>query len=395
MSKRIRAENLKIGMSVVQLDRPWTETDFPFQGLLINSYEDIAKVKKYCRFVYIDDGLSGSTGAPFLQKFDGKRKQAFSEQLADARQTYQKTKGLIQGIHHDIRAGRTIDAESARTLIQELVPKVARQLDALMWITNLHNRDEYTANHSINVCILSVVLGHYLGLEQNDLETLGLGALLHDIGKIKVPLRILNKPGRLTDDEFQIMKSHTVHGAAIVKATGKFSDTIASVALSHHEHFSSGGYPNNIKLNQSDNFFSQLVAVVDVYDALTSDRIYRKELPADKALQIMHEKKGQQFSPGLLDEFTRLFRRLPGGSLVELNTGEVDIKMYTGDETDAHPVVLIILDEHKRKCYPLKIVDFRFFANTPTPYAITTVLPPGSYTIDFGHYLDEIITAKS
>jgi HD-GYP domain-containing protein (c-di-GMP phosphodiesterase class II) len=194
----------------------------------------------------------------------------------------------------------------------------------------------------------------------------------------------------LTDSEFQIIQSHTIHGADILEATGKFSSVITSVVRSHHEHFAGGGYPNNIKLNQARDFFSQLVAIIDVYDAMTSERIYRPAVPVDKALQIMHDGKGRQFSPILLDEFTRHFSQLPGGSLVELNTGEIGINMFADDEKDTHPVILIVLDEHKRKRYPLKIVDFRFFAQTSKPCTIKTVLPAGSYGIDFGHYLDEI-----
>ena len=391
MARRINVEALRAGMYVEKLDRPWLETPFPLQGVAVESDDEVVEIKRYCRFVYIRDDSVNDEVELSKSRFSRPQQRAFSKQLFDSRKHYQRTKGVVFGLHKAIRAGRRLDARSVQDVVSDLLPKIVRSTDALVWLTQLNNKAEYVANHSINVCILSLIFGKYLGLSDDELMSLGAGALMHDIGKIQVPGSILKKSGKLSESELAIIRKHPTLGAEIISRTKEFDVDIANVALMHHEWFAGGGYPNGMRLTQPENLYSQIVAIADVYDAVSSDRPYRKALPTDQAIRILKEGRSKQFHPDLLDAFIQCFGYFPSGTLVKLSSGEVGIKMFSSDDNHQFPVILVIMDKHMRKRFPFKIIDFKLFKNMPNAYSIVDVLSPTALGINFADYVDEVM----
>jgi putative nucleotidyltransferase with HDIG domain len=186
-------------------------------------------------------------------------------------------------------------AEQLLKLSEEMVQTLAKTIDA---------KDKYTNGHSFRVSRYSMALARKIGWSEDEIQTLGREGLLHDIGKIGVPDAVLNKPGRLTDEEFKIIQSHTLVGDTILKQSGSLTDT-ALVARHHHERYDGHGYPDGLK-GESIPLHARLVAIADAYDAMRSDRIYRKGLPADVIRSEMIKGRGTQFDPKLLDEFMQL-----------------------------------------------------------------------------------------
>jgi HD-GYP domain-containing protein (c-di-GMP phosphodiesterase class II) len=247
----------------------------------------------------------------------------------------------------------------------------------------------------MNVCVLLLVFGHFLGLDKDSLQQLGLAGLLHDIGKVRVPLEVLNKPDKLTDGEFDLIKRHPLHGLSILLDAGALPRKVLNVAHCHHERIVGGGYPRGLQ-GKAINFFSRLASIVDVYDALTSDRAYRKGMSSPDAFKLMNQWRGQQLDGMLLDKFVQCIGDFPSGSLVELQSGEVGIIIPPGRNNRLKAIVMLLLDPFKRKYYPLRIVDYATVDDSrDSKLQIKRVLPKGKYGINPIEYAPEVSAAFS
>jgi len=403
MLKQIDANDIKIGMYVAQLDRPWLETPFIFQGFLLESEQHIKEVQSFCSYVFIDikKGLDTDALLPDSRIFTSPPcpkptrvyidTTSLEDEIATAEALRETAKNCIDNVFNAISENREIDIKSVKKLVNNMVDSIVRNPDAQMCLTQLKNRDEYTAQHSINVCILTLTFGRHLGICENSLNLIGLGALLHDVGKIKTPLEILNKPGRLTDEEFEIMKSHPEAGRKILKATNEIPDSVIDIALSHHERLAGHGYPRGLPDDQISPW-SKMVAITDVYDAITSDRCYHDGMSPTQALTKMYEWRIKDFNPELLEQFIQCIGIYPIGTLVELTSGEVGIVISVNKEMRLKPKTLLILDEFKNPYYPTHIVNLTDYhqESNEDAYNIQTVLEPGSYNIDTKDYMHEI-----
>jgi len=400
MRKKIDVDQLVPGMYVEELDRPWLETPFPLQGLLIRSTEEIDQLRRYCRHVYINTGrgveLASGTTRPPRKPVSSAPPPApsapvddtplavppnFATALREAVAIREDTRQLIRRMHEDIRLGRSIDTVGAKQLVGNMVDSITRSPDALIWMTHLKQRDAYTAIHSMNVCVLSLAFGHHLGLSREQLKELGLGALLHDIGKIRVPLEILNKPGRLSDQEMAVMQEHPSLGVKILDHSQQLSRDALAVVQSHHERVNGSGYPHRLPGGELP-FYPKLVSIVDVYDAITSDRVYRAGMAPPEAMKLMYGWRGRDFEADLLERFVQCVGIYPSGSVVELATGEVGIVIPTDRRQRFKPIVMLVLDAHKRRYFPMRVLDYKLFVDRDSQTEIRRVLPPGSYGID-------------
>lgn len=223
----------------------------------------------------------------------------------------QSTKNILQ----DIQDGKTPDISACTAVRDIVVNEVSANLEKIECIGQLRVFDEYTFSHTINVSTISSALGLTLKLSEKELEDLSLGALLHDIGKMKIPIDILNKPGKLDFEEFEIIKSHTIHGYKIILNEMYLSDKIAKVALEHQEKYGGTGYPNKLK-GQEISLFAQITAIADVFDALVSKRIYKNPMPQHEALKIMLSEGSQSFNPYMLYKFIYLANYKDTSSLI-------------------------------------------------------------------------------
>lgn len=278
---KISVQDLEQGMYVSELDRPWLDSPFLFQGFLIDSEELLAQLKATCEFVYIDVDESIADIRPRLQTLSNsaastsvdndshslkpKAKEEpvnFHAQLKQAKIIYDKTRTYIDKALDDARLGGSVDTKQAKVLVGAMAENIARSPNAMVWLTHMKNRDEYTAIHCMNVCILALSFGRYIDLERHELELLGLGALLHDIGKMYVPDEILNKPGKLTAAEFEIIKLHPVDGHKLLTSKDDMPPVSLQIVLHHHERTDGTGYPAGL----TDEQIHQLVKMASIVE---------------------------------------------------------------------------------------------------------------------------------
>ena len=226
------------------------------------------------------------------------------------------------------------DADAARGLVDSLAQAVAQNRTALLALTALKNYDNYTFTHMVNVSILTMGQARGLGIEGALLREFGLAALMHDIGKVKTPNEILNKPGKLTDEEFEILKRHTVDGAEILKNTPEIPAARRPiVAFEHHLRSDGTGYPHRRRARRQLNLATTLCGIADVYDAMRSQRVYQEAHPTDRILAVLQRNDGKQFDQHLVRRFVQLVGIYPAGNLVRLDTGEIAVvlKAYAPD----------------------------------------------------------------
>ena len=367
MKVKIDVNELEHGMFVSDLDRPWTETPFLLQGVLIESREDIAEFQRLCDYVYIDVERSREVIAPKLRTLAVKppveqkpkpdeislqvverEQEAFRKELKVARKVHQRTRAYIDKLLDDVRFGNSLDTNTARELVAEMADSISRSPNALLWLTHMKKRDEYTSIHCMNVCILALTFGRSMGLARQQLDMLGLGALLHDIGKMHVPLEILNKPGRLTDEEFEIVKSHSMSGYNLLRQKKDMPGEVLDIVRSHHERINGRGYPDGL----SGEFIGRLVqitSIVDVYDAITSDRCYHDGIAPHDALKNMFDWAGDNFDADLVERFIKCLGIYPIGSMVELNTGHIGIVVSASEKARLRPIILVVINKNRKR----------------------------------------------
>ena len=374
----VSAGNLAVGMYVCELDRPWLESPFRFQGFMLLSEDDVLAVRELCDYVYIDtrktvrqrrglalrsggiglrDRISRLVGAAGSAQATSVAPDpvAFEDEFQHAQSTYRHSSQLVKTFMEDIRFGRGIDITLAKEAVSDCVNSICRNSDAMLLLTQLKRRDEYTSQHSMNVCIFSIAFGRHLGLPVPVLRNLGLCGLLHDMGKMRVPLEILNKPGRFTEEEFAVMKAHTVYGREILASCRDILPSAVDVAHAHHERIDGQGYPRALNRTQTSPI-TKMVSVVDAYDAITSDRVYQKGRAHLDAIGILNKAAGSQFDSELVSQFIDCLGIYPAGSLVEMSNGEVALVVDVNPRQKLRPKVLMLLDAKKRPQTP-RIVD--------------------------------------
>jgi putative nucleotidyltransferase with HDIG domain len=263
--------------------------------------------------------------------------------LAAAKQMYSKAVASAETIWAATKAGTQPDPADARGIIDSLSRLVYQDRTSLLALTALKRHDNYTFTHMVNVAALSMAMARSLDLEGPMLREFGFAALMHDIGKVHTPLEILNKPDKLTDQEFKIMKQHVVDGAHVLRRTPETPALAPVVAFEHHLKQDLSGYPENIG-SRKLNLCTMVVSVVDVFDALRSNRAYRAGLATDRIRHIMGQQDGTAFNRTLLRRFVNLMGLFPIGTLVRLNTEEIGVVTQTHPDDPFRPQVKLIID---------------------------------------------------
>ena len=372
MKIKVVVSQLKKGMFVSELDRSWTETSFLLQGVLIEGVEEISQFQQTCEYVYIDEEKSDASVYPHLRSLASSspinednnssniianaseeaelEQNDFQKELKVARKLHSRTLSYVDQALEDIRLGQAINTNAAKEIVSEVANSITRSPHALLWLTNLKKRDEYTSIHCLNVCIMAVSFGRSLGMKKEKLELLGLGGLLHDLGKMRVPLEILNKPGKLTFEEFEVMKTHPVEGHRMLEEQGDLPAEVLDIVKHHHERRNGKGYPSQLDGDLINNM-TRIVAVVDVYDAITSDRCYHDAISPYEALKNMYEWVNEDFDKDLIENFIKCLGIYPIGSVVELNLGHVGIVVSASEKSKLRPIVMLILNS-KRERFP-------------------------------------------
>ena len=281
-------------------------------------------------------------------KSDENKKQDGPSDMAAIRQMYSNAVQAAELVYHSAETEGVPDAPAAIETVDGLADAVTQNRTALMALTAMRNYDNYTFTHMVNVSILAMAQARALGIDGKLLREFGMSALMHDIGKVRTPKEILNKPGVLTDDEFVIMRRHTVDGAEILRRTREMPILAPIVAFEHHLRLDGSGYPHTVQ-RDSMNLGSMLCAISDVYDAMRSQRAYQQAHPTDRILAVLRRNEGAQLDQNLVRRFVQLLGIYPPGNLVKLSTGEVAVVLRVHAPDPHRPRVRVLFTADARR----------------------------------------------
>ena len=260
-----------------------------------------------------------------------------------------QVKSLFKSTMEGNGDGNNFDLKNGiENITDSIINDITGNDNLMIDLYSLKTHDDYTFQHSVNVCVLAIVLGIKAGLNGIELRELAKGAMLHDIGKMHTPFEILTKDSLLTDEEYEIVKRHTNEGFSFLLNDSNVSPKIAIVAYQHHERFDGTGYPDGIGGDQM-HIYSKIVAIIDTYDALTSDRVYRKRYNNDQALNIIYKESEGKFEPDLLKLLRNCVARYTSGSLVRLKTGETAIVLRNNASILNQPIIKLLTDSDGNK----------------------------------------------
>lgn len=387
---RIHVYELRIGMCVSRLEAPTADSPFLLDRVVIESHADIQAIQAICDYVYIDVQYQKSfSGAIPTRNTQASKHLSFARSFNQTANTFERTGNLIKSVMDDIRFGNQFSVSAVKQAVSECVDKVLADPDTMLLLTQLKDQDQYTAQHSMNVCILSILLGRELNFSVEELNKLGFCGLMHDVGKMKVPLEILNKPGALEDYEMDIMRKHTLYGRNVLMSARNVYPGAVDVAYDHHEHLSGTGYPRGVN-KTSLSVFTKIVAVVDTYDAMTSDRVYQRGKPHLVALGILVKGMNSHYEANYVTQFINCIGFYPQGNLVELSSGELGIVVEQNKADRLKPKVLIIQDENKNSVEE-KILDLSLntLDSRGNRYAVKQVVRAQDYNVDLEKFRQE------
>jgi len=369
------------------------------KGILITSENQIRRLQEAgLKDVIIDtskgkDVAGGSVmdaPAPVIKpspvvKPPAGRKVFFKDEIKVARKIRGASIQVVREFMGNAATGQSIDVKKVGLAAKTLTQSVFRNVDALLSLTALKSYSEFTYTHSVNVCILTLAIAHAWGVTEKEAEVIGVGGLLHDIGKAKVPLSILDKPGPLTPEERKVIMSHPLYSEKILRGMGNVPEEAIAIAVQHHEKVDGTGYPYGLTGDQMHPFGS-MAAVADIYDALTSARPYKPGLPPHVALRRVFDGRGKEFDTKVVDVFIKNLGIYPVGSFVRLNTGEMGLVMETNPLDSLKPKVGILFTRFGKRRETPFVADL-YEASGGDARAILEADDPKRYDINVEDYL--------
>ena len=302
---KIPAHQLTKGMYVSKLDRPWVETPFLFQGFLIEQDKQIRSLQQYCEHVYIDaekgDGppAEDTSGTPAVAaeippaplpkpRVSYENETSVEDGLEVAKSTHTTLTDAVTDYLDVVRSGHKPDVAVVKNTIAEMQASIIRNPDAFMCLRRLKKKDTYTYAHCIDCSVLAIAFGRQMGLPPAQIQSLGIGALMFDVGKMRVRAELLSKPGPLKVEEFQEVKKHVEYSVEIMKETRGITQLAIDAAASHHERFDGSGYPNGLKGGEIP-LLGRMAGIVDFFDAVTSDRAHASAMSPHAAIRDLYE----------------------------------------------------------------------------------------------------------
>lgn len=392
MLKRISVQQLTLGMYLKDFCGSWMEHPFWRSSFVITDPKDLASIRaSSITEVWIDcaQGLDlapdvapaavADTAAQVEVELastasEKRDTEAVSSnvEFARAARIVTKSREAITAMFGEVRMGKAIDTVGVQRLVKEISDSISRNPDALISIARLKTADNYTYMHSVAVCGLMVALARQLGLDPQQTQSAGMAGLFHDIGKALIPTSVLNKPGKLTDAEFTLVKSHPEKGYRILLA-GSGADAIAlDVVLHHHEKTDGSGYPKRLK-GDDISLFAKMGAVCDVYDAITSDRPYKAGWCPAESLRRMTEWTRGHFEPRVFHAFVKTIGIYPIGTLVRLSCGRLGVVIEQGSHSLLRPQVKAFFSTRSNERILPTIIDL---AHTEDAYKIVNIEDP-------------------
>ncbi|WP_434514208.1 HD-GYP domain-containing protein [Dechloromonas sp. ARDL1] len=370
MLKKIPVERLVLGMHLQAFCGAWLDHPFWRTKFVLTDPNDLILIAESpIKEVWIDVAkgidIDVDTGEPAQEVVSAEvipveqpvvqEKASFNDEIKRASRIVAKGKEAVVSMFHEARMGKAIEAEAVAPLVEEISNSVMRNPGALISLARLKTADDYTFMHSVAVCALMIALGRQLDLDELQIREAGMAGLLHDLGKAMIPLEILNKPGKLTDDEFDLVKTHPEEGYKLLLEGQGVSDITKDVCLHHHEKIDGSGYPKGLN-GETMSLFAKMGAVCDVYDAVTSNRPYKAGWDPAESIKRMAEWKGH-FDPLVFQAFVKSLGIYPIGSLVKLASGKLGVVIEQGEQSLLKPKVKVFFSTKSQAYIKPEVID--------------------------------------
>jgi HD-GYP domain-containing protein (c-di-GMP phosphodiesterase class II) len=380
---KVPAAQLRPGMFVAELDRPWLETPFALQGFVIRNDDEVFYVADYVDYVYVDADYGGSPAYLPLHLMDRKTlpgKINIKADFQQAKVSFENAADTLDKVFDQLKKGEATNIDSVKQVIRPLIEGVFKNKDAMSALIRLKEVGSYHYHHGVAMAVWAAILGRHLGLHRDDLEKLVIGCAMCDVGMTKIPKEIIESSHSLTEDELNLIRHHPLDGGKMVSDSGEVDLEILSIIENHHERHDGSGYPKGLKSTHIP-LLSRIAGLVDSYDAMITPNAYRRGRTSYEAIQELIELKGELFQDVLVEQFIQAVGLFPTGSLVELNTGEVAIVIKQNSHRRLKPEIVIVTDSKKQDRRSFELVDLAREDQARNRW-ITIELPPGSYGIN-------------
>jgi putative nucleotidyltransferase with HDIG domain len=376
MLKKISVSQLKVGMHLKEFCGSWMEHPFWRSAFVITDPRDIERIlESSIKEVWIDSdkGLDVAPGESAVSEAESEAQ--VDEELSHAAEVQRETapvpasaefaraakicaqsKRAVTSMFQEARMGKAVDTAGAQKLVEEITDSVSRNPGALISLARLKTADDYTYMHSVAVCALMIALAKQLGLDEEQTRKLGIAGLLHDLGKALMPMEVLNKPGKLTDEEFAIIKTHPEEGYKLLLSSTGADEIALDVVLHHHEKTDGSGYPKRLK-DAEISLHAKMGAVCDVYDAITSNRPYKAGWDPAESLRRMAEWANGHFDPTVFQAFVKSLGIYPIGSLVKLKSGRLGLVIEQSPKSLLTPSIKVFYSTRSDARIKPEIVD--------------------------------------
>jgi HD-GYP domain-containing protein (c-di-GMP phosphodiesterase class II) len=385
---------LQFGMYIAELDRPWTETPFMFQGFCLRTAQQLQGLRKFCRHVYVDPDRSDSaaprrsSSVAALASTPGfaiRGNASYSEradvrtEMRSAHVIYAQSAKALKDLFRPLERGSAaLDAEAVQLSVARLADSVVRNPDALLLVSKMREKSVAAHARALQVAIYMMVFARFLALEREEIGLLGLLGLLQDIGKTRLPVALLEKQEPLTPQESEMVKKHVELSAHILNITSGLPPKLAALALLHHERQDGNGYPRGLKAYQIG-LYGSIAAICDTYDALMAVRPYAGEHSPSAAVNVLLKESGTAFHGPLVEQFIQCVGAFPVGSVVEFHSGEVGIVIAENPLQRLKPVVMVALDSSGKPIHSRQILDL---GKASQPYRIRRTLEQSKLVFD-------------
>jgi len=396
MKKQVSVDDLQFGVYISELDRPWEGTPFMFQGFVLSNDKQLETLQKHCKKVTIDlekgpdledrkllAAKHESVLTTIKHKVTYEEKATVDVELPAARKAQTRAEVVLKDLLGTLRLGKALDAPRVKEAVTSMTDSVVRNPDAMLLLSRLKEKGGHALDRAVGVSIYMITFARFLQMPREQLDLLGMVGLLQDVGKTRLPVDLLYKTERLSEDELKTCREHVAHSDAILRDTPGLPPELPALAALHHERFDGTGYPKGMK-GQQIGLFGAIAGMVGCFDALTHPRPYGEALAPSNALGMLYGWRGAQFDGPLVEQFIQCIGIYPVGALVELNSGDIGIVIAQNLVRRLQPRVMVILDAKGSRLNPQLILDLSKEPkmDAETPYRIKRTLEKGSVAID-------------